>query len=112
MALETAVQISVKLKSPNSGSVPFHCILKAEKWGILRSFPPSEPSFCLHMGEPDVREIRQTFAAVMGGEGCWVELMRFPGFALTHQNTFDFYCRLRVYYLQLPPQSLEFAPSC
>ena len=54
-------------ESLNSGSVPFHCILEAEKWGILRSFPPSEPSFCLHMGGPDVREIRQTFAAVMGG---------------------------------------------
>lgn len=49
---------------------------------------------------------------LLWGEGSWAEPMRFPGFDLTHQSTFDFYCRLRVYYLQLLPQSLEFAASC
>lgn len=80
--------------------------------GAFRSFPLSEPSFCLHMGGPDVREIRETFAAVTGRGRGWVEPMRFPGFDATHQNTFDFYWWLGVCYPQLHLQSWEFATSC
>lgn len=108
--LETAAEISVKLKSLLTQALSHFTVYSRLRNGAFRSLPPSEPSFCLHMGGPDVREITQTFAAVMGGG--WVEPMKFPGFDLTHQNTFDLYCQLRVYYLQLPPQSPEFATSC
>ena len=91
----------MKLKKyvfPNLVSVPFHYILKRLRNEAFRSFPHSDPSFCLHMGWPDVREIKQTFAAVEGEVGR-VEPLRFPSFDLTHQNTLDFYCWLRVYCL-------------
>lgn len=70
----------MKLKKyifPNSVSVPFYYILKRLRNEAFRSFPHSDPSFCLHMGWPDVREIKQTFAAVEGEVGR-VEPLRFP----------------------------------